>query len=67
MLYAVRPDYGYFALSPRGRITVDEKGSTMFAAEAGGTRRYLIADDKQRSRIIEAVAGLISEPPQRCK
>jgi hypothetical protein len=51
----------------KSRITVDDKGSTTFTAEAGGARRYLIVDDKQRARIIEAVAGLISEPPQRCK
>ena len=66
-LYAVRPDYGYFSLSARGRITVDDKGSTMFTAEAAGTRRYLMVNDRQRARITEAVAGLISEPPQRCR
>ena len=66
-LYAVRPDGGYFSLSPAGNITVNDKGRTIFAAAAGGTRRYLVVNDAQRARIVEAIAELASEPPQRCR
>jgi purine nucleosidase len=66
-LYAVRPDAGYFSLSPPGKIVVDDKGRTTFTEAAGGSQRYLIVNDAQRARIIEGVAELISEPPQRCK
>jgi inosine-uridine nucleoside N-ribohydrolase len=66
-LYAVRPDTGYFGLSPAGRIAVDDKGRTSFSATADGRQRYLMVNDTQRARIAEAVAELISEPPQRCR
>ncbi len=66
-LYAVRPDAGYFSLSPPGKVAVDDTGRTTFTAAAGGSQRYLIVNDAQRARIIEGVAELISEPPQRCK
>lgn len=66
-LYTVRPGAGYFSLSPAGKITVDDKGRTIFSEAAGGTRRYLKVDEAQRARLIEAIASLASEPPQRCK
>ena len=44
-LYAVRPEYGYFSLSPAVESRWTTRGSTMFTAEAAGTRRYLMVDD----------------------
>jgi inosine-uridine nucleoside N-ribohydrolase len=64
-LYAVRPDAGYFNLSPEGRVSVDDKGVTTFSA-GGGQHRILSADPEQRARIVEAVAGLASQPAERC-
>jgi inosine-uridine nucleoside N-ribohydrolase len=66
-LYAVRPEAGYFTLSPTGTITVDDQGHTTFSPDAEGRHRYLIVDDSRRARIMEAVAELISEPPERCR
>jgi inosine-uridine nucleoside N-ribohydrolase len=65
-LYAVRPDAGYFDLSPEGRVTVDDKGITTFSA-GGGRTRLLRANPEQRARIVEAVAALVSQPPDRCR
>ncbi|MGC9971003.1 MAG: nucleoside hydrolase [Bryobacteraceae bacterium] len=65
-LYAVRPDAGYFDLSPEGRVTVDDKGITTFSA-GGGRTRLLRASPVQRARIVEAVAALVSQPPERCR
>ena len=65
-LYAVRPDAGYFTLSPEGRISVNEKGVTTFSA-GGGQHRILSPNPEQRARIVEAVAALASQPPERCK
>jgi inosine-uridine nucleoside N-ribohydrolase len=62
-LYAVRPDRGYFNLSPPGRITVDEKGLTSFAPDPAGTHRYLVLSDAQRARTLETLILLASEPP----
>ncbi len=67
VLYAVRPEAGYFGLSAPGRIVIDDKGRTEFAPQAGGLQQYLLTDEKQRARIVEAVAQLMSEPPQRCR
>ncbi|HXN46949.1 MAG TPA: nucleoside hydrolase [Bryobacteraceae bacterium] len=65
-LYAVRPDAGYFTLGPEGRVSVNEKGVTTFSA-GGGQHRILSANAEQRARIVEAVAALASQPPERCR
>jgi len=63
VLYAVRPDENYFALSPPGTITVLPDGSSRFEACANGNHRYLIIKDEQRARTLEAMILLASEPP----
>jgi inosine-uridine nucleoside N-ribohydrolase len=63
-LYAVRPDAGYFSLSPAGHIQVDEKGTTRFA-EGEGKQHYLVVNEVQKARILEAITLLASQPPKR--
>lgn len=63
VLYAVRPDRGYFNLSPAGRVHVDGKGETTFQPSEGGPHRYLIATPEQRGRATEAQVLLSSQPP----
>lgn len=63
VLYAVRPDRGYFELSEPGAAGFDSKGSTRFAAAAGGKHRYLILKPEQRLRATEALVQLSSQPP----
>lgn len=62
VLYAVRPEAGYFTLSEPGRVAVDEKGFTAFTADAKGRHRYLKVDDVQRARILETMIWLASQP-----
>jgi inosine-uridine nucleoside N-ribohydrolase len=62
VLYAVRPDRGYFSVSAEGRVTVDESGQTHFAEAPGGGRRYLILGEAQRARTLEALVLLASQP-----
>lgn len=62
VLYAVRPQAGYFTLSEAGRVEVDDKGMTAFTAAAGGRHRYLKVNDVQRARILEAMIWLASQP-----
>lgn len=62
VLYAVRPDRRYFSLSDEGRVTVDDSGQTHFTAGAGGGRRYLILDEAQKARTLEALEMLASQP-----
>ncbi len=63
VLVAVRPDHGYFDLSPAGRVTVEEDGYTNFISTEEGRDRYLILRDEQKPRILEALTLLSSEPP----
>jgi len=61
-LYAVRPDDGYFSLSEPGTINVDAKGVTTLIPAAGGRDRYLVTNDVQRARALEAMILLSSQP-----
>jgi inosine-uridine nucleoside N-ribohydrolase len=61
-LYAVRPGSQYFSLSPAGRVTVDEKGRTVFTAALDGKHRFLVLDDGQKARTLETLILLASQP-----
>jgi inosine-uridine nucleoside N-ribohydrolase len=61
-LYAVRPDGGYFSLSPNGTVRVDDKGKTLFTASAAGKHRYLILNEPAKARTLEALILLASQP-----
>jgi inosine-uridine nucleoside N-ribohydrolase len=63
VLYSARPDRDYFSLSKPGRITVLEDGGSRFDESAGGRHRYLILNDNQKDRALEAMAMLVSQPP----
>ena len=63
VLYAVRPDRGYFTLSEPGTITLDDKNMTQFTPTAGGRHRYLTVDAEQIARVREALVILVSQPP----
>lgn len=63
VLYAVRPDRGYFDLSPAGSVSVGDSGITTFTAGAG-QQRYLKLTDAQKIRTQEALMILASEPPK---
>jgi len=58
----VRPDAGYFSLSPPGTVRVDDKGNTVFTASAEGKHRYLILDQAGKARTLEALILLASQP-----
>jgi inosine-uridine nucleoside N-ribohydrolase len=63
VLWAVRPDRGYFTLSPAGTVTVTDQGRTFFEAKDGGKHFYLLADAVQCARVREALALLATQPP----
>lgn len=63
VLYAVRPERGYFNLSPRGAIRVDAEGFTRFTPNEKGKHRFLTLTAEQRVRVVEALVQLASEPP----
>jgi purine nucleosidase len=63
VLYAVRPNYGYFDLSLPGRVHVASDGATSFEPQNAGPHRYLILKSQQQIRVREALAQLASQPP----
>jgi len=65
VLYGIRPDDGYFGLSAPGKISVSLDGSSRFVAGAHGRHRYLVMDDAQRARTLEAMTLLASQPPAK--
>ena len=62
VLYAARPNSGYFDLSAPGNVVVDAKGFTKHVPEPAGRHRYLIVNDVQRARILESMIWLASQP-----
>ncbi|MEP7365501.1 MAG: nucleoside hydrolase [Acidobacteriota bacterium] len=63
VLYAVRPERGYFGLSESGTIVVDDEGKTLFRSSATGRHRYLTLNAEQRAKTLEALIQLSSQPP----
>jgi len=62
VLYAVRPERGYFELSKPGRIKVEDNQTTSFHEEPNGPHRYLIVSPEQIARTREALELLCSQP-----
>jgi purine nucleosidase len=62
VLYAARPDQGYFSLSPPGTITVLADGGSRFTESSAGSHRHLIIEPDQRARTLEAMRMLVSQP-----
>ena len=61
-LYAVRPNDDYFSLSEPGSIQVDKTGVTTLSPAADGKHRYLVMNDAQRAKALEAMILLSSQP-----
>jgi inosine-uridine nucleoside N-ribohydrolase len=62
VLYAVRPDRGYFGLSEPGRVDVDAAEITQFRPDPKGPHRYLTVNAEQVARVREALVQLASQP-----
>jgi len=63
VLYAVRPDHGYFGLSDPGTASVDERDVTQFVTDPKGLHRFITVTDEQIIRVREALVQLTSQPP----
>ena len=65
VLYAVRPTRGYFGLSENGTITADAEGVTTHTPNPAARHQYLTVTPEQRTRVLEALVQLASQPPAR--
>lgn len=63
VLYAVRPERGYFGLSKTGTIHVDDEALTKFEEDPQGKHRFITVDEEQIARVREALIQLASQPP----
>ena len=61
LLYAVRPDAGYWNLHPHGRVTVDDSGVTAWHAEEGAKQTYLLPREDY-DVIRDIINGLVFCP-----
>jgi inosine-uridine nucleoside N-ribohydrolase len=64
VIYAVRPNRGYFDLSGRGTVSVLDDGRTVFTPGPNGKHRYMIVNPAQIAMVREAFVQLCSEPPK---
>lgn len=65
VLHGVRPAHKYFSVSKPGHVTVADNGLTTFEESADGPHRYLILEEAQKLRVLEALQILSSQPPAR--
>ncbi len=65
VLYAVRPDRDYFALTLPGMVKVSQEGRTFFQGDNKGNTRVMLANEEQQIRVREAFVFLCSQPPLR--
>src|SRR5262249_19740846 len=63
VLYAVRPQEGYFKVSEPGTISVLDDGRTKFTPSPDGKHRYLISDPAQKERIVKTFTEIVSAKP----
>ncbi len=63
VLYAVRPNRGYFQLSAPGTVKVDAQAVTTFEESSDGKHRYLKLTPELRAKTLEALVALSSQPP----
>ena len=69
VLYAVMPERGYFDLSPRGIVSVESDGATLFrpTKDNEDRHRFLTMRPEQAVRVREAVVQLSVEPARVTK
>ena len=65
ILFAVRPNRGYYDLSQCGTVSFGDDGKTTFTPSATGKHRYMIVSPEQKAMVREAFVQLCSEPPKR--
>jgi hypothetical protein len=63
LLYAIRPQEGFFKLSDPGTISALDDGRTKFTPSPEGKHRYLILDPEQKERVIKTYTEIASARP----
>ncbi len=66
-LYALEPNNGFFSLSEKGTISVDDKGGTTFSPNPAGNCRYIVTTSEQNEKIKNYFVKCISKKPKHFK
>jgi inosine-uridine nucleoside N-ribohydrolase len=64
VIYAVHPSDS-FGLSPKGFVSVDDRGVTAFTADKNGRHQFLTVTPDQARRALALMMELSSRPPDR--
>ena len=64
-LYALEPNNGFFSLSEKGTVAVDDKGGTVFTPDPNGKCCYLITTAEQNEKIKNYFVKCISKKTLR--
>ena len=65
VLFAVRPDRGYFGLSEPCDVTFDDRGLTHYQFNPNAKNRFMTVTPEQIAMVREALCQLCSEPPMK--
>lgn len=65
VIYTVQP--GMFGTSPRGTISVSDKGTTRFTPSATGKHRYLITTPEQNKALQQLIIDTTARKPKNFK
>ena len=63
VLYVMEPDGDFFNKSPRGDVTIDEKGVSHFSENELGKHIYLMTDSVQQERILNYFIDKVTKIP----
>ena len=63
VLYAIRPNEGYFKVSEPGTITLLDGGRLKLAASSQGKHRHLLYDPNQKERLLKVYTEIASAKP----
>jgi hypothetical protein len=63
VLYAIRPNEGYFKVSDPGTITFVDGGRLKLAKSAQGQHRQLLYDPAQKERLLKVYTEIASAKP----
>lgn len=63
VLYAIRPNEGYFKVSEPGTITLLDGGRLKLAASSQGKHRHLLYDPDQKERLLKVYTEIASAKP----
>lgn len=64
VLYAIEPENSHLNISPKGKITIDEKGYSRFTTSHEGKHRFLIIHNDSVPAVVNKLVKVSTQIPQ---